>query len=64
MAPATPAYSRFHNLSDEALADAIGQADVLLKGAEAECIRLWHIRDALRCNFLHADAAWHKNRLN
>jgi len=29
--------SRFHNLSDEMLADAIGQADAVLKGAEAEC---------------------------
>ncbi len=29
--------SRFHNLSDVALADAIGSADAVLKGAEAEC---------------------------
>jgi hypothetical protein len=29
--------SRFHNLSDSALADAIGYADAVLKGAEAEC---------------------------
>ena len=29
--------SRFHNLSDEALADALGHADAVLKGAEAEC---------------------------
>jgi hypothetical protein len=29
--------SRFHNLSDEALADTLGQADAALKGAEAEC---------------------------
>src|ERR1700735_739608 len=29
--------SRFHNLADPALADAVGQADALLKGAEAEC---------------------------
>ena len=36
MVQATPAYSRFHNLSNEALADAIGQADAVLKGAEAE----------------------------
>jgi hypothetical protein len=36
MAQAAPAYSRFHNLSNEALADAIGQADAILKGAEAE----------------------------
>jgi len=29
--------SRFHNLSDGALADALGSADAALKGAEAEC---------------------------
>jgi hypothetical protein len=29
--------SRLHNLSNEMLADAIGHADALLKGAEAEC---------------------------
>jgi len=29
--------SRFHNLSDCALADELGHADALLKGAEAEC---------------------------
>jgi len=29
--------SRFHNLSNEALADALGHADASLKGAEAEC---------------------------
>ncbi|MGB6662566.1 MAG: hypothetical protein WBE48_25115 [Xanthobacteraceae bacterium] len=29
--------SRFHNLSDCALADALGHADAVLKGAEAEC---------------------------
>jgi hypothetical protein len=29
--------SRFHNLTDEALADIVGQADAVLKGAEAEC---------------------------
>jgi hypothetical protein len=29
--------SRFHNLADPALADALGHADALLKGAEAEC---------------------------
>lgn len=28
---------RFHNLSDTALAEEIGHADALLKGAEAEC---------------------------
>jgi hypothetical protein len=32
--------SRLHNLSNEALADAIGHADALLKGAEAECKQL------------------------
>ena len=37
MAQAIPAYIRFHNLSAEALADAIGNADAVLKGAEAEC---------------------------
>ena len=39
MAQATHAYttSKFHNLSNEALADAIGHAEALLKGAEAEC---------------------------
>jgi hypothetical protein len=29
--------SRFHNLANPALADALGHADALLKGAEAEC---------------------------
>ena len=29
--------TRFHNLSNEALADLLGQADADLKGAEAEC---------------------------
>jgi hypothetical protein len=37
MAQATHDHNRFHNLSNEALADAIGQADAVLKGAEAEC---------------------------
>jgi hypothetical protein len=32
--------SRFHNLSDEALADAIGRADAIVKGAEAELAML------------------------
>jgi hypothetical protein len=36
MVQATPAYSRFHNLSAEQLADAIGNADAVLKGAEAQ----------------------------
>jgi hypothetical protein len=35
--PGAKHYNRFHNLSSEALADAIGQADAVLKGAEAEC---------------------------
>ena len=29
--------SRFHHLSNAALADALGHADAVLKGAEAEC---------------------------
>jgi hypothetical protein len=29
--------SRFHNLPDPALADALGHADALLKGAEVDC---------------------------
>jgi hypothetical protein len=29
--------SRFHNLTDSALADMLGHADAVLKGAEAEC---------------------------
>jgi hypothetical protein len=33
----TTSASRFHNLSNEALADMLGQADAVLKGAEAEC---------------------------
>lgn len=37
MPQAISSISRFHNLSNEALADAIGQADAVLKGAEAEC---------------------------
>jgi hypothetical protein len=39
MAQATdsPTISRFHNLSSGALADALGHADAVLKGAEAEC---------------------------
>jgi hypothetical protein len=36
MAQAAQHHSRFHNLSNEALADAIGQADAVLKGAEAD----------------------------
>ena len=37
MVQATQHYNQFHNLSNEALADAIGHADAVLKGAEAEC---------------------------
>jgi len=37
VAQATNVYNRFHNLPDGVLADAIGQADAVLKGAEAEC---------------------------
>ena len=32
--------TRFHNLADPALADALGHADAVLKGAEAECKQL------------------------
>ena len=35
--PSTTSPSRFHNVSDEALADLLGKADAVLKGAEAEC---------------------------
>jgi hypothetical protein len=35
--PSTTTPSRFHNVSDQALADMLGQADAVLKGAEAEC---------------------------
>jgi hypothetical protein len=39
VAQATDNYttSRFHNLSNGALADALGRADAVLKGAEVEC---------------------------
>jgi hypothetical protein len=40
MAQAASTLSRFHNLSNEALADELGHADALLKGAEAECKEL------------------------
>src|ERR1700692_3110236 len=36
----TTTASRFHNLSDAALADAIGYADAIVKGAEAELTAL------------------------
>jgi hypothetical protein len=36
MAQAANTFSRFHNLSNEALADAIGSADLALKAHEAE----------------------------
>jgi hypothetical protein len=36
MAQATQHYNRFHNVSNEALADAIGNADLALKAHEAE----------------------------
>jgi len=36
MAQATHDYSRFHNLSNEALADALGHTDLALKAHEAE----------------------------
>jgi hypothetical protein len=35
--PSTISPSRFHNVSNEALADLLGHADAVLKGAEAEC---------------------------
>jgi hypothetical protein len=35
--PSTTSPSRFHNLNDTALADLLGHADAVLKGAEAEC---------------------------
>jgi hypothetical protein len=37
MAQAANTFSRFHNFSNEALADAIGHADLALKAHEAEC---------------------------
>jgi hypothetical protein len=36
MAQATHHHNRFHNLSDQALADALGDADLALKAHEAE----------------------------
>ena len=36
----TTTLSRFHNLTAEALADAIGRADAIVKGAEAELTAL------------------------
>jgi|ERR1700722_19922295 hypothetical protein len=36
MAQATHDHNRFHNLSNEMLADAIGNADLMLKAHEAE----------------------------
>jgi hypothetical protein len=35
----TTTLSRFHNLSNEALADALGRADAIVKGAEADTHR-------------------------
>jgi hypothetical protein len=40
MVQATQHHNRFHNLSNEALADAIGTTDALLKGVEAEIAAL------------------------
>ena len=40
MAQAAHHSIRFHNLSNEALADGLGHADAVLKGAEAECKEL------------------------
>src|ERR1700735_5490141 len=42
--------SRFHNLSDSALADELGHANALLKGAEAECKAL---KDEFKRRGLH-----------
>ena len=39
MAQATQPYNQFHNPSHEALADAIGQADAVLKGAKPSAKR-------------------------
>lgn len=36
-ADSNPTTSRFHNLSNAQIADALGHADAALKGAEAEC---------------------------
>ena len=36
----TTTLSRFHNLTNEALADALGRADAIVKGAEAELAAL------------------------
>src|ERR1700684_3629495 len=36
----TTIVSRFHNLTDEALADSIARADAIVKGAEAELTAL------------------------
>jgi hypothetical protein len=56
MAQANQAYitSRFHNLSNAALADALGYADAVLKGAEAETKSL---KDAFRRRGLMAASA-------
>ena len=35
--PSTTFPSRLHNVSDQAIADLLGHADAVLKGAEAEC---------------------------
>ena len=56
MAQATHDYTQFHNLSNEALADAIGQADALLKGAEAECKAL---KEEFKCRGLLTAAGEH-----
>jgi hypothetical protein len=48
-ATATNNISRFHNLSNEALADALGYADAVLKGAEAEYKAL---KDEFKCRGL------------
>jgi hypothetical protein len=55
MAQATRAYttSKFHNLSNEALADAIGHADLALKAHEAECKAL---KDEFKARGAHTAA--------
>ena len=43
--PSTTSPSRFHNVSDEALADLLGQADAVLKGAKL-------LKDEFKCRGL------------
>ena len=48
--------SRFHNLSDAALADALGRADAILKAAEAEVTALKDEIKARRLSVVTGDA--------